>query len=120
MFGIDQISWGQFSRFLVTSLLLWYFFVSIRAWLKEKGRNRKMLFEEDFSMPVLAEPATPVSVSSVEFPAELIPIRLSEDIRLPVSLYEETGIDDGYSIECFSQPDHPEMQKILEQVQFQQ
>lgn len=121
MFGIDQISWAQFTRFMLAALFLWYLAVTCKAWLIENGRSRKLLFEDDFSMPVLAEPGTgPVLVSSGDYPAELIPLRLSEDIPLPVSLYEETGIDDGYSIECFSEPNDLQLPKILEQVQFQQ
>ena len=120
MFGIDQISWGRFGNFILFVLLVWYLAVMFRAWSKGKSRNRKLLFEEDFSMPVLTESTGPVSVSSQDYPAELVPLRLADDFPLPVSLYEETGIDGGYSIECFTGPDHPQLPKILEQVQFQQ
>lgn len=120
MFGIDQISWAQFIRFILAALFLWYLAVSCRAWLNEKVRNRKLLFEEDFSVPSFPENTCPVSVSSKDYPAGLVPLRLSEDLPLPVSLYEETGIDDGYPIECFSEPNDPQLPKILEQVQFQQ
>jgi hypothetical protein len=68
---------------------------------------------------VEAEGFNPISVSSRDLPSELIPVRLSEDIALPVSFYEEAGIDDGYSIDAFSKPGHPELPKILEQVQVQ-
>ncbi len=120
MFGIDQISWSRFGGFILFILLLWYPAVMFWAWSKGKSRNRKLLFEDDFSAPVLAESTGPVSVSSQDYPAQLIPLRLSEDIPLPVSLYEETGIDDGYAIECFTERDHPQLTKILDQVQFQQ
>ena len=120
MFGIDQISWAQFIRFILAALSLWYLAVGCRAWMKENGWNRKLLFEEDFSTPVLTGSTRPVPVSSQDYPAGLVPLRLSEDIPLPVSLYEETGIDDGYPIECFSEPNDPQLPKILEQVQFQQ
>lgn len=119
MFGIDQISWAQFIRFILAALSLWYLAVGCMAWLKEKSRNQKLFFEEDYSTPALAENTCPISVSSQDYPAELIPYRLAENIPLPVSLYEETGIDDGYPIECFSEPNGTQLSKILKQVQFQ-
>ncbi|MDD4191316.1 MAG: hypothetical protein PHI28_08295 [Mangrovibacterium sp.] len=120
MFGIDQISWDSFLGFIISILLLWYPAVLLWAWFRGKSRNRRLLFEEDYSTTVFTESTGPVSVSSQDYPAGLVPLRLSEDIPLPVSLYEETRIDDGYPIECFTEPGHPELPKILEQVQFQQ
>jgi len=118
MFGINQISWGQFSGFILLILLLWYLCVFLLVFVRQKGK-RKILFEDDQFIQVEAEGFNPISVSSKDLPSELIPVRLSEDIALPVSLYEETGIDDGYSIDAFSKPDHPELPKILEKVQVQ-
>jgi len=120
MFGIDQISWGRFSGFILCILILWYLSVILWAWIRMKNRNQKLLFENDFSVPAVAESGGPVLVSSKDYPSELIPLRLSDDLALPVSLYEETGLDEGYLIDCFSNPDNPQLSKILEQVQFQQ
>ena len=77
------------------------------------------MFEEDSFNPVNSEELSPVSVSSQDFPSELIPIRLSDDIALPASLYEETGLDEGYPIDTFSQPNNPQLPKILEKIQHQ-
>ncbi len=118
MFGINQISWEQFIGFVLFILLLWYLSVFLLAFVRQKGK-RKTLFEDDQFILVEAEGFNPISVSSKDLPSELIPVRLSEDIALPVSFYEETGIDDGYSIDAFSKPDHPQLPKILEQVQHQ-
>lgn len=120
MFGIDQFSWGQFTRFIAFALLLWYVSVAIKAWLSKKNRSRNRLFEEGFTAPVHRETSSPVFVSSNDFPAELLPLRLSEDIPLPLSLYEESGLDDGYAIECFIRPEDPALPEILTQVHFQQ
>jgi len=120
MFGIDQISWGRFSGFIISLLFFWYLSVILWAWLRMKSRNQNLLFEDDFSVPALAEPCGPVLVSSKDYPSELIPLRLSDDLALPVSLYEETGIDEGYPIACFMNPGDAHLPKILEQVQFQQ
>ena len=118
MFGIDQISWGQFVQFIAGALILWYLSIVLIA-LANKKSNRKTLFEDDQFTPVLSEGLQPIAVSAQDYPSELIPIRLAEAILLPVSLYEETGIDDGYPIECFTNPNHPQMPKILENIQFQ-
>ena len=118
MFGIDQISWGQFACFILFALLFWYISVILLAFVRQRGK-RKILFEDDQFTPVLSEGLQPIAVSSKDYPSELIPIQLSEAILLPVSLYEETGIDDGYPIECFTNPNHPQMPKILENIQFQ-
>ncbi|MGV8092079.1 MAG: hypothetical protein AB2L24_09480 [Mangrovibacterium sp.] len=120
MFGIDQISWGQFTWFILSALFLWYLPVMLWAWLKEKNRNQNALFEDDFPGPVLQETTAPVSVSSQDFPSGLIPLRLSEDLPLPVSFYEETGLDEGYPADDFLDPENPRLPKMLEQVQFQQ
>jgi len=118
MFGINQISWGQFTGFIFFILLLWYLSVFLLAFVWQKGK-RKTLFEDDQFIPVEAEGFNPISVSSKDLPSELIPVRLSEDIALPASLYEESGMDDGYPIDAFSKPNHPELPKILEKVQVQ-
>lgn len=118
MFGIDQISWGKFSGFILSILLLWYLSFILLAFVRQKDK-RKALFEDDQFIPVEAEGFNPISVSSKDLPSELIPVRLSEDIALPASLYEETGLDEGYSIEQFMEDhlsSHPE---ILENIQIQ-
>lgn len=118
MFGINQISWGQFSGFILFIILSWYLSIALLAFVHQK-RKRDTLFEDDSFTPVLAESLQPIAVFSQDYPSELIPIRLSENIALPASLYEETGMDDGYPIDAFSKPNHPELPKILEQVQVQ-
>lgn len=118
MFGINQITWGQFSGFILFILLAWYLSVALLAFIHQK-RKRSTLFEDDPFSPVHAEGFNPISVSSKDLPSELIPVRLSENIALPVSFYEENGMDDGYSIDVFSKPNHHELPKILEQVQVQ-
>jgi hypothetical protein len=118
MFGINQISWGQFSGFILFILLAWYLFVALLAFIHQKHK-RNTLFEDDLFTPVPTESLQPIAVSSQDYPSELIPVRLSENIALPVSFYEESGMDEGYSIDAFSNPDHPQLPKILEQVQVQ-
>ena len=118
MFGINQISWGQFSGFILFILLAWYLSVFLLAFIRQRGKH-KVLFEDDQFIPVPGESLQPIAISSKDYPSELIPVRLLEDIALPASLYEETGMDDGYSIDDFSEPDSPELPKIMERVQVQ-
>jgi hypothetical protein len=118
MFGIDQISWGQFAQFILGALFLWYLSIVLLSFVNQKS-NRKTLFEDEQFTPALSEGLQPIAVSSKDYPSELIPLRLVEAILLPVSLYEETGLDDGYPIECFTKPNHPQLPKILEKIQFQ-
>jgi hypothetical protein len=118
MFGINQISWGQFAQFILGALFLWYLSIVLLAIVNQKS-NRKTLFEDDQFSPVLSEGLQPIAVSAQDYPSELIPIRLAEAILLPVSLYEETGLDDGYPIERFSEPNDTQLPKILENIQFQ-
>lgn len=120
MFGINQISWAQFAGFILSILLLWYLSVILLALYRQRKYNHKILFEEDRFTPVEPEGLNPISVSAHDYPTELIPVRLSENIVLPVSLYEETGMDEGYSIDIFSSPGHPELPKILDNIQHQQ
>ncbi|MBW8323817.1 MAG: hypothetical protein K0M50_03540 [Prolixibacteraceae bacterium] len=118
MFGINQISWGQFVEFIVVVLILWYLSIVLIALIHKKA-DRKTLFEEDQFTPVLSEGLKPIAVYAKDYPSELIPIRLAEEILLPVSLYEETGMDDGYPIECFTNPNDPKLLKVLDNIQLQ-
>lgn len=120
MFGIGQISWEEFLKFILLGLTLWYLFVLVYALFRQKQGDRKMLFEEDFPGSFQQETFNPVSVSSHDFPAEILPLLYADNIHLPVSLYEETCIDDGYPIECFTETAHPELPQILEEIQYQQ
>lgn len=120
MFGIDQISWGEFILFLLFILLLWYVSVILHAVLKQTRGRRHNLFEEDSFTPGSSEGLSPKAVCAQDFPSELIPLRLSADIALPVSLYEDSGIDQGYAIECFAGQDNSRSQEILEKIQYQQ
>jgi len=120
MFGIDQISWGQFARFLMSSIVVWYLSFVLLAYIRGKSNKRNTLFEDERSGPVFSEGLKSISVSSHDFPSELIPFHFVEDMPLPVSFYEETGIDEGISLNRFQDPDNPLPAELLDQIQFQQ
>ena len=120
MFGINQISWLQFTRFILAAVFLWYLSVFLLAFIRQRSKNREMLFEDDQSAPFQSDGLKSISISSRDYPLELVPLHLVEDISLPVSFYEETGLEEGYPIDNFSNPNDPDLSKILEQIQFQQ
>jgi len=120
MFGIDQISWGEFGSFILLALVFWYLSVILNAFSKERRRNQHSLFEEEQSPSFLSQELNPVAVHSSDLPSEILPFPWESDIPLPVSFYEETGLDEGYAISCFTRQGDPSLPAILEQVQFQQ
>jgi len=120
MFGISQISWGQFTLFILSALFLWYLSVFLLAFIRYKSNNRKTLFENDQSEPFLPEGLKPITVSACDYPSELVPFRLAEAIPLPVSFYEETGLEEGYSLDSFLNENDPCLPELLKQIQFQQ
>lgn len=120
MFGIDQISWGQFGTFILILLALWYLWVILMAIAHQARFKRNHPFEEDQATSFTPENLRPIAVSSLDLPSQLIPFSLEMAIALPVSFYEETGLDEGYAISCFARPNDSRLPAILEQVQYQQ
>ena len=120
MFGIDQISWGEFIRATLFVLLLWYLSLILMSFLKRKGGNRKTLFEDDLAGPLQTESLNPVTVSSQDFPSEMVPLVPFGAVPLPVSFYEETGMDDGYGLDRFQGAKGPLPASVMQQIQFQQ
>ena len=120
MFGIDQISWEQFGSYILLALVFWYLSVILNAVSKARSQNRHYLFEEEQSPSFLSQELNPVAVTASDLPTEILPFPWESDVPLPVSFYEETGLDEGYAISCFTRPGDPRLPAILEQVQFQQ
>lgn len=120
MFGIDQISWGEFGSFILLALVFWYLSVILKALSKARRQNRHSLFEEEQSPSFLPGELNPVAVHASDLPSEILPFPWESAVPLPTSFYEETGLDEGYDINCFSRQGDPRLPAILEQVQFQQ
>lgn len=119
MFGINQISWGQFTRFILTVLFLWYLAVILYAFIKQQGRHSNSLFEDDLMDTMQPEDLNPTCVSSEDFPSKMIPFILTEAIALPASFYEETGMDDGYALDRFLDAKDPLPAGFIQQIQLQ-
>jgi hypothetical protein len=120
MFGIDQISWGQFIQAILFVLLLWYLSLILLSFFNRKGRHQKTLFEDDFAGSGEAINMQPFSVSSGDFPSEMVSMIPFGAVPLPVSFYEEIGINDGYSLDRLQSSKDPLPPSVMQQIQFQQ
>ena len=120
MFGIDQISWGQFVRGILLLLSLWYLSLFMLFLFNKKRANQRTLFEDDFAGTIQPENLQPLAVSSKDFPSERIPVIPFGSIALPVSFYEEIGVNDGYSLDQLRDSKDPLPPSVMQQIQFQQ
>ena len=120
MFGIDQISWGEFTCFIGLTLLAWYTGILLYAFVRGKRKDRETLYEAGGSKPFALEPPDKISVSSKDFPADMIPWHVTESLPLSFSLYEENHLDSGYALERFQDPENSLPDKVIGQIQIQQ
>ena len=120
MFRIGQISWGQFIQAILLVLLLWYLSLILLSFFHRKGKNHKTLFEDDFAGSADIESLQPALVSSGDFPTEMVPMIPFGPVPLPVSLYEEMGVDDGYPLDRLQDAKDPLPPSVIQQIQVQQ
>jgi len=120
MFGLDKISWTQFSLFLLYVTGAWYAGLFSWAWIKSKKSRRKTLFEYDDLDELPKEVLVPFSVSASDFPKEMIPNSKPEDVALVTTLNEENGIDDGYPMEQFTEKDLSVSPELLKKIRIKQ
>ncbi len=118
MFGLDEISWGEFLKFIGLSLLLWYLFLLLMAWLKSRGKNKTVNFEDSHADLAQNDALQPIVVSSKNYPSEIIPLNPIEDIPLQASLYEENGYDKGLTIAHFMEKDSPALALMIPDIQY--
>ena len=121
MFGLNEISWTEFLRFIGISLLLWYLLLLSLAWVKSRSRNNSINFENSQSGETQYETLQPIAVSSKNFPSEIIPVNSVENIPLQASLYQENGYDEaGVGIEHFLEADSPMLALMIPDIQYHQ
>jgi hypothetical protein len=120
MFGLNEISWAEFLRFIGLSLFVWYLFLLSVAWIKSRSRNNTVNFEDYHSEDAQYETLQPIAVSSKNYPSEIIPVNPIENIPLQASLYEENGYDEGVGIEHFMEKDSPMLAKMMSDIQYHQ
>jgi hypothetical protein len=119
MFGFDEINWEAFIQFVICTLCLWYLGLFIFFWYMSRSRNREQFFENYNMGESNPESLQPISVSSTDFPSELLPILSEKQVVLETSFYEETGLDEGYGIEHFADENNPKLSEILPEIQYQ-
>ena len=119
MFGLDTISWTKFVTMLFLLCGVYYSIVFINAWLKRSGRLSGSLFENADETDIHPERMLPISVSSSDYPGELIPFNHIEPVDLKVDFYHDNGIDEGYNIEQFYEDHLSSKPEILGNIQFQ-
>ncbi|QGY46068.1 hypothetical protein GM418_21075 [Maribellus comscasis] len=120
MFGINGITWGGFTAFILLVLLAWYGALIILGWLKSKQGNSQKSYEEFQSGITVYETLQPIVILSQDYPSEILPIGPVENIPLPASLYEETCYDEGLSIEHFTAVNSPVLAKMIPEIHYQQ
>lgn len=120
MFGINEITWSEFLRFIALSLAVWYTFLLTIAWIKSKQKIGQGNFEDFQTEIATLENLQPIAVSSQDYPSEIWPGNPVENEPLPASLYEETGYDEGLALEHFIVKNSPLLATMITEIQVQQ
>jgi hypothetical protein len=97
----------------------WYIIIFIIAWLKDRNRQQNLYYEDYRTDNTRSDYLQPITVSSGDFPAELLPILSEKPIPLEPTFYEENGLDEGYGIDLFTEGNNPKLPEILAEVQYQ-
>ena len=119
MFGLNTISWPKFTIMLLLLCGGYYLLVFIRAWINRSGRTSGNLFENADESEFYHEERHPVSVSSADYPGELVPFNHIEPVDLNVDYFQDNGIDEGYNVEQFYEDHLSQNPEILEKIQHQ-
>ncbi len=119
MFGIDKISWEQFTGFILATLLVWYLAIILFCFFRKKNQKFSSYEENYTDKENPMSELQPVKVSSGSFPSELIPYP-NENIPLEVVYYEGTGEEEGYIIDEFTKNNNPGFPSILQKIHYQQ
>lgn len=120
MLGLDQIAWGEFTKFILIVLLTWYALLLVFARVKSTQKDGQGSFEEYQSGIAPDESLQPIAVSANDYPSEILPVNPVENISLPASLYEETGYDEGLGLEHFAEKNSPVLAFMLPEIHYQQ
>jgi hypothetical protein len=100
MFGLDKISWTQFSLFLLYITGVWY--AGLFAWARiiGKKKNKKTLFEyDDLEAGGPKEGLVPIHVKYSDFPREMIPSSSMSDVDLITEMVADNQQDSGYTLD---------------------
>jgi hypothetical protein len=119
MFGINEITWKTFLLFVTALLLLYYNSLFVLAWVKGKNKGRMDHYENELSYGDSGESFCPISVSSGQFPSEILSWVQEEDVPLEVTLYDASGLDEGIGLDDILEDTGEELPRWMEQIQIQ-
>ncbi|WP_319481277.1 hypothetical protein [uncultured Draconibacterium sp.] len=119
MFGLDEITWKEFIQFLVFLLIAWYTLVFWVSWIKSREKQNSLFEEGHPTKMSVSEGIEPIHVVSSNFPSKLISTISENSIPLEVSIYEETGPDDGIHIDYLLNELTGKLEKLLPGIQYQ-
>ena len=120
MFGLNEISWGNFIQVIIYMLCAWYLTLLVIAWIRDKNRQQEQFFENGRIEGGNQENIQAIKVSSKDFPSEILSIIPREEVSLAVSFFEETGLDEGYGIDHFIEDKNSLLPALMENIQYQQ
>ncbi|WP_320113232.1 hypothetical protein [Draconibacterium orientale] len=120
MFGLNEISWKEFIQFLGLLLLLWYTVLLLWSWYKSQKKQNGLFEDDRVAGDTVMTGVQPVVVSASNFPSKLISSISENSIPLEVSVYEETGVNDGIHIDYFLNELTGKLEKLLPEIQYQQ
>lgn len=119
MFGLNEITWKEFIQFLLFLLLAWYTLVFLIAWIKSREKQSGLFEEGHPTKMSVSEGIEPIHISSSNFPSKLISSLSENSIPLEVSIYEETGPDEGIHIDYLLNELTGKLEKMLPGIQYQ-
>jgi hypothetical protein len=120
MFGLNEISWGEFIRLTGISLLGWYLLLFVLYLLRNKEQVQSQYYEDYLTGVSSPERLQPITVYSREYPSEIIPLQMESQQPLETGFYAETGLDEGYNIGIFTGDEKAPFLEILENIHYQQ
>lgn len=120
MFGINTITWEEFVQFIVFLIIAWYTVVLLVAWIKSREKQSSLFEEGHLTRMSASEGLEPTHIFSSNLPSKLISLISENSIPLEVSVYEETGPDDGIHIDYLLNELTGRLEKMLPGIQYQQ
>lgn len=119
MFGLNEISWNAFLLFLLGLLLLYYASLVVLFWFKREHRNISPHYENERTQEEGDHDFQPITVSSDQFPSEILPLALGEDVPLEIVSHEDPGSDQGIDLKNFLGNTRGELPVWMKNIEYQ-
>jgi hypothetical protein len=89
-------------------------------WLKRKSQNLSPHYENELAPGEGDHDFQPIKVSSNQFPSEIVPLALGEDVPLEIVSHEDPGSDQGIGLENFLGNVRGELPTWMKNIEYQQ